>query len=77
MPLNESQNASILKIKNKNSCCLNNGDSSELLEKPFIFRLFAAGQEAGSQCGCRGDGRGANELEQTGAEMGVVGFSFH
>ena len=44
----------------------------------FIFRALCgwkAWEEAGSQCGCRGDGRGTKELEQTEGEMGVPPIS--
>lgn len=44
--------------------------------KLFLGR-FKAWEEEGSQCGCHGDGRGTKELEQTGGEMGVVGFASH
>lgn len=45
----------------------------------FLGRFVAwkAWEEAGSQCGCRGDGRRRKELEQTEGEMGVVGFASH
>lgn len=58
--------------------CPNNSDNGELRKKnPAILFLGPlcgriAWQEAGSRRGCRGDGRGTKELEQTEGEMGVV-----